>query len=474
MTGEVRTAATGEDARSIFAPPLRPTSVGILILITLIAFEEMAVAPALPTVARDLHAIGAYGWAFTGFLVANVVGMVVSGQTSDERGPKAPLAAGMLAFIAGLVIAGSAVSMGQLVAGRVIQGLGGGLVITAMYVVIGQGYPEPTRPKLFAAISSAWVVPSLLGPVVSGAVTQHLGWRWVFLGLLPLVIVGCVLMLPVLRSLRSTPASAPAGRAVDGRRLGRVVRALAVAAGIAVLEQAGQHPSALLAVAALAGLAALVWGLRALLPAGAARLRTGVPATVALRGVLAGAFFGTESLVPLSLTVQHGFGATEAGLPLACAGLTWALGSWWQGREVAGEESRRRIRLARTGYSCIALAASGIAVSAGTAGAGWLSYPSWALAGLGAGLTMSTLSVLLLRYTTDADRGTDSAALQLCDVTSSAVTTGIGGALVAAAAAGTIGYGQAFVWLDLSMAALAAFGVAAAGRLRPPERTSAA
>lgn len=225
MTGEVRTAATGEDARSIFAPPLRPTSVGILILITLIAFEEMAVAPALPTVARDLHAIGAYGWAFTGFLVANVVGMVVAGQVSDERGPTAPLAVGMLAFIAGLVIAGTALSMAQLVAGRVVQGLGGGLLMTAMYVVIGQGYPEPTRPKLFAAISSAWVVPSLLGPVVSGAVTQHLGWRWVFLGLLPLVIVGCVLMLPVLRSLRSTPrAPRPVGQSAAAGWAGSCAR----------------------------------------------------------------------------------------------------------------------------------------------------------------------------------------------------------------------------------------------------------
>lgn len=448
---------------SLFSGTLRATSGGIVILITLIAFEEMAVAPALPTVARDLHAVGAYGWAFTAYLIANVLGMVVSGQVSDRRGPRLPLIAGMLAFVAGLMTSGTATTMVQLVGGRLIQGLGGGLIITAIYVVIGERYPEALRPRVFAAISSAWVLPSLIGPALSGAVTEHLGWRWVFLGLLPVVLVGCALMAPVLRSLATRPS--------DGRglaRSGRVRRAVAVAAGIAALAQAGQHPSGPWLPAGAAGLVALIWGLRKLLPAGTVRARPGVPSTVALRGLLAGAFFGTEAMVPLSLTVQHGFSATEAGIPLACSGLTWALGAWWQGRAVAGDDTRLRVRLARVGYALIAVAAAGIATASAIPGAGLLAYPAWSLAGLGAGLAMSTLSVLLLRYTTDADRGADSASLQLADVTSSAITTGIGGALVAAAAAGSIGYTGAFVTLDLAMAAVALAGALAAGRLGAP------
>lgn len=452
---------TDAAAPSLFAGRLRATSAGIIVLITLIAFDEMAVAPALPTVARDLHAVGAYGWAFTGFLVANVVGMVVSGQLSDRRGPRLPLIVGMLAFVVGQLTAGTATTMAQLVGARAVQGVGGGLIITATYVVIGERYPEVTRPKLFAAMSSAWVVPSLVGPALSGVVTEHLGWRWVFLGLLPLILIGCALMLPVLRTLPARLAPVRAGPATRGR----VPRAGAVAGGIAVLEQAGQHPSpAWLGLGAL-GLVALVWGLRGLLPAGTVRVRRGVPSTVALRGLLAGAFFGTEAMVPLSLTVQHGFSPTEAGIPLACSGLTWAIGSWWQGRAVAGDDTARRVRLARCGYTFVALGAVGIAVSAAVGGDGLLAYPAWSLAGLGAGLTMSTLSVLMLRYTNDADRGSDSAALQLADVTSSAITTGIGGALVAAAAAGSIGYTSAFLILDLAMAAVAFGGAVAAGRL---------
>lgn len=452
---------------SIFSAPVRATSLGLLVLITLIAFEQMAVSAALPTAARDLHGLGAYGWAFTGFLVANVVGMVAAGQLSDRRGPSRPLLVGLVCFLTGLLLAGTATTMVQLVAGRVVQGLGGGLLITAAYVVIGQAYAEHLRPPLFTAISSAWVLPSLIGPAVAGLLAQHASWRWVFLGLAPFTAIGGVLILPVLRRLGRAPgADGTAGTGGPSR----LVAAVAVAAGIAALEQAGQHPTVLVIALALAGAAAMVWGLRSLLPAGTVRAAPGVSAPIALRGLLAGAMFGVESIVPLSLTVQHGYGATAAGLPLTASGISWAIGSWWQGRPVADDGAHRRIVLMRVGFACVAVAAVGMAVAALPAAPGWLAYPSWFVGGFGAGLTMSSAGILLLRYTTDARRGADSAALQLADATSSAVTTGIAGVLVAAAARGAIGSTAAFSTFDLLMCAVAAVGVLAAGRAHPAER----
>lgn len=448
--------------RSIFAPAYRSASGGILILVTLIAFEAMAVAAALPTAAREVHGLGAIGWAFTGFLVSDVVGMVVSGQVCDQRGPRLPMVAGLIAFLAGLGVAGTATSMVQLVAGRCIQGLGGGLLITAIYVVLGATFPDELRPKIFAAISAAWVLPSLLGPIVSGTLAQHASWRWVFLGLLPFVLAGALLMVPVLRRL-ATPATP--GRLADPRR---VLRAVGAAAGVAALEAAGQHPSPVSLPIAGVGVIALVWGLRALLPPGTVRVRRGVAAPVAMRGLFAGAFFGVESMVPLTQTVQHGFGATVASLPLVLAGVTWSVGSWWQGRDHPREGPERRVVLIRTGFALIAVAAALVAVAAQPHLPGWVIFPAWAIAGLGAGLTMSSLGVLLLRYTNDADRGADSAALQLADAVTSALTTGIGGVLVAAAARDVFGYTTAFTVLDLLMVAVAGIGVAVAGRARPP------
>ena len=444
--------------RTIFTPPLRATSVGLLILITLLAFEAMAVSAALPTAARAVGGLGAFGWAFTGFLVANVVGMVASGQLSDSRGPRTPLIAGLACFLAGLVLAGSATTMAQLVAGRVVQGLGSGLIIVAIYVVIGQAYPERLRPSVFAATSSAWVLPSLLGPGVSGALAEHASWRWVFLGLVPFVVVGGLLLAPVFRSLH--PAY-ERSRLADPRRL---FRAVGVAAGIAALEQAGQHPSALSLLLALAGFGALAWGIRPLLPPGTLRVRRGVAAPIALRGLLAGAFFGVESVVPLSLTLQHGYSATLAGLPLTCAGFSWSAGSWWQSRVDDAAEPERRIRLIRIGFVLVASASVVMALAAVPDLPGWLAFVAWVLAGLGAGFTMSSVGVLMLKYTTDADRGADSAALQLSDATASALTTGIAGVFVAAATRGAISATSGFVVLDLLMCGVALTGALIAGR----------
>jgi MFS family permease len=444
----------------MFSPSLRATTSGILVLITLVAFEAMGVAAALPTAARELHGLAGYGWAFTGMLVGNVVGLVVSGQLSDQRGPRLPLITGLVAFIAGLLLAGSSVSMAEFVAGRIVQGLGGGMLITAVYVVLGEMYGAQLRPKVFAAMSGAWVVPALVGPLVAGFLTQHASWRWVFLGLVPFAVAGAGLMVPALRRLRPRPAE-PRTRLAHPRR---VLRAVAVAAGVATLEAAGQHPSFASIALALAGIAALAWGLRALLPPGTLRVRPGVPAPIALRGLIAGSFFGVDSMVPLTLTVQHRYSAVAAGVPLAASGVTWAVGSWWQGRSGVSD----RIGLIRAGLGFIAAGAAGTAVVAFPAVPGWLVYGTWAVAGIGAGLGISSVGVLLLNYTTDADRGADSAALQVADVVMASLTTGLAGVLVAAAAVGALGYTSAFVVLDLSMAALALLGVAVARRAAAP------
>jgi MFS family permease len=201
------------------------------------------------------------------------------------------------------------------------------------------------------------------------------------------------------------------------------------------------------------------------LPAGTVSVRPGVGAPVALRGLLAGAFFGVEATVPLALIVQHGYGATVAGLPLAGSGVSWAYGSWVQGR-IRDEDAdpSRRIRLMRWGFVLTAIACASVGYAEQASAPGWLVYVTWPLAGVGAGLTMSSTSVLLLRHTTDAERGADSAALQLADATSSAITTGVAGVLVGAAATAAISYGTAFAIVGAAMAGIAVLGALVTGR----------
>ena len=268
-TGPEERTGQGAPAQTIFSPAYRVTTLGVLILMTIIAFEALAVATALPTAARSLHGLASYGWAFTGFLVTSVVGMVVSGMYSDLHGARRPLVVGLLLFLAGLLVASAAGSMLVLVAARFVQGFAVGLLITAMYVVTGEVYDDQLRPRFFAALAGAWVLPGLIGPMVAGWITEQLSWRWVFGGLTPFVVLGGLLMLPSLRQLRG-------GGAGTGRiDRGRIGYALLTALGVAAVANLGEHLDVLGAAGAVAGLVAMLAGLRRLLPAGTARFTPG-------------------------------------------------------------------------------------------------------------------------------------------------------------------------------------------------------
>ena len=157
---------------SSLSAPYRALTLGMITLVTLVAFEAVAVTTAMPTVARALDGLTLYALAFGGALAASVVGMVVAGAWGDARGPAGPTWAGVALFIAGLFIAGTAPDMWVLVGGRAVQGFGGGLVVVALYVVVGRAYPADLHPRVFAAFAGAWVLPSIAGPSIAGLIVE--------------------------------------------------------------------------------------------------------------------------------------------------------------------------------------------------------------------------------------------------------------------------------------------------------------
>src|SRR3954471_1004732 len=119
----------------------RGMTLGLLALVTMFAFEAVAVSLAMPSVARDLDGETLYPIAVVGMLTAAIVGMVVGGIWSDARGASLPLTVGGFGFVAGLLVSGFAGSMEVFVGGRLLQGLGAGAALTAMYVAVGDAYP---------------------------------------------------------------------------------------------------------------------------------------------------------------------------------------------------------------------------------------------------------------------------------------------------------------------------------------------
>ncbi|MEV7034004.1 MFS transporter [Streptomyces sp. NPDC093272] len=459
--------ADSVDDQGVLGRSYRALSVGIVSVVLLIAFEATAVGTAMPVAARELDGVSLYAFAFSGYFTTSLFGMVLAGQWSDRRGPLGALTTGIGAFAAGLVVAGTAQAMWVFILGRAVQGLGGGLVIVALYVVVGRAYPERLRPAIMAAFAAGWVVPSIVGPLAAGAVTEHLGWRWVFVGIPVLVVFPVALALPQIRRLAGGPVADEPREPFERRR---IRLAFAISAGAGLLQYAAQDLRWVSLLPAAVGAALLVPAVLGLLPRGTYRAVRGLPSVVLLRGVAAGAFISAESFVPLMLVTQRGLSPTLAGFSLAAGGVTWALGSWVQARPRVAPYRERLMGLG------MVLVAAAIATAPSVLVHGvpvWTVAVAWAFGCFGMGLVIASSSVLMLRLSAPHEAGSNSAALQISDGLSNVVLLAAAGAAFAAlgggSTTGTAGSGAhpaAFAFVFLPMAAVALVGVWVTTRLR--------
>lgn len=406
-------------------------TVGSVVLIFLAAIEALAVTTVMPLVASDLHGEALYAVAFAGTLATGVIGMVAAGAWSDRAGPRAPLYTAIALFTIGLVIAGLATDMYVLVLGRLIQGLGGGGQTVALYVVVARVYPPQLHGRIFAAYAAAWVVPSMIGPFLAGAVAQYLHWRWAFLGVAVLTALAFVLVAVRLRGVdlnthpgedEAPPIDVPAG----GRIGVRILLAVLVAvAAVAVGFAADLAPVAGWPLAA-ASIVVIAFAIRPLLPIGTLRAAPRLPSVVLMRGMAAGAFFAAEAYVPKMLMERFDFSPTIAGLALTVSALAWSGGSAVQGRYGERLGSRRMVVISTV---LMLIGFGGVLVVSLLHAASWAVVALWGFAGGGMGLLYPRLTVLTLAYSTPADEGFNSSALSISDSTGSAVTIAIAGLL---------------------------------------------
>jgi MFS family permease len=447
--------------RGAWAPDRRLLTVALLGLVTAGAFEGMAVPTVLPALVDELGGLDLYGWAFSAFWLTNIVGITLAGVDADRRGPTRALVAGSVLFALGMVVSGLATGMPHVITGRAIQGFGSGALGSVVYVVIARAYAPDARPRMIALVSSAWIIPGLIGPALAGFVTDVVGWRWVFLGIVAPVLVLGLAVVPRLRPL-GAPQSAAAGPRTDRRRALDAVQ-LAVGSTM-VLAALGIGQPALAVGLGVGGLVVGVAALRHLLPAGTLRLAPGRPSVVVAIFAVAFAFFGTEAYVPLTMVEVRGGSVTLGGLALSASAVTWSTGAWLQARAAAAGIRRTLvvvgvllIGLGIGVTSLVLLPAAPIATAA----------IGWAIGGLGMGLAYSMLALLVLETAPEGEEGRSSAALQLMFTLGTAFGAGTGGALVAMADAGVVPLPVALGGVNGLMAAVALLGLVVAWRVPP-------
>lgn len=424
--GGDRAGGSGEDdtqspqaMTGLWHPNARPITIGATAMISLFALEYIAVGTAMPTVARELDGLDLFALAFGATMAASVIGMVLGGWWSDRSGPARVVSAGAMFLVAGLMVAGLAPTMEILVLGRALQGIGGGLASVAIYVIIGQGLPDRLRPMMFSLLAAAWVLPGLIGPVVTGLAVDHLHWRAVFLVVAPLVLIAWLILRPALGRTH---------RAHDAPHLNgtTVLWAIAAAAMAGVLYLAGDTVQWREVLVGVPLVVVLVLAARRLLAPGALTLRRGMPSVIATRGLLGASFIVAEAYLPRLMQEVHGYGVTMSGAVLAIGSVTWALGSLIQGRL---PERFDRYLLLRVG-TCI-VGAGMVVLLASVAGGwpGWTVLVIWGATLTGVGLAYPTTSLLTLRLSLPGEVGRNASGLQVSEPLTTAVLLAAAGAL---------------------------------------------
>lgn len=410
--------------QSIFAKRYAALSIGIILAAMTIGFEGLAVTTVAPIIAGDLQGLHLFGWIFSAYLLAQIVGTLVIGRQIDRRGPALLFTAAIIIFAIGLIIAAVANNMYILIISRALQGFGAGAMYTCIYTAISLSYPDSLRAKILGALGTAYVLPSMLGPYVAGLLASQWSWRLVFWGVLPFLLLAIFLSMPVFLRLKM-PAVQQASQ-----QSGVISLSILLAIGTGLfLSGLGMLPKMLGIVLVVVGLLLMIQPLRKLLPAGTLSLRPGLASLIGSRGLFFAAYVCTQNFLVLALTDTKGMSADKAGLIVASAALSWSIIAMLQARWDAADQGRGRHKRIISG---IILMLVGIAIMV------WIPAINTTLAvlgeiiiGIGIGLAHTVSGTVAFSVVKEGESGQVSGSLQFADSFTPGVAVGIGGAIIA-------------------------------------------
>ena len=409
---------------SVFSsiPKLSPLKTGLVLAITIGAFDDMAIATILPLIATELGGEQYYGAAFSSFVLASLFATVWAGKQCDVRGPRRPFILGLVLFAVGFLLAAIAPSMPIFVLARTVQGLGNGIIMALVFAVINLAYDKDQRPAALALISAAWVIPSLIAPTGAGIIAEYAHWRWVFPGLIPFLFLTAWLTLPVLKRYDvSDPTLGTTNTLVPAFRL-----SAGVALVLAMISQQDLSPLIVLG-GVIFGVVISFKPFEMFMPAKIWSLGTGLAAAMGLRFSLNFVFFGCEVLLPYMLIQKYGFTAIEAGVVLTSSAIAWALGSQFQAR-LSSRLSTQVFLYIGGGLMCLAIVGI-VSLVLFSVSVYWV-YLFWSLAGFGVGTCFTCISAYAMSHTPVGEEGLQASAAGVSSALGVGLATGLAGAIL--------------------------------------------
>ncbi|MGW7405658.1 DHA2 family efflux MFS transporter permease subunit [Streptomyces sp. NPDC054833] len=176
----------------------------LLLGLLLAALDQTIVSTALPTIVSDLGGLEHLSWVVTAYLLASTAATPLWGKLGDQYGRKKLFQIAIVIFLIGSALCGMAQNMGELIGFRALQGLGGGGLIVLSMAIVGDLVPPRERGRYQGLFGAVFGTTSVLGPLLGGLFTEHIGWRWVFYINLPVGIVALAVIATALRIPRKS------------------------------------------------------------------------------------------------------------------------------------------------------------------------------------------------------------------------------------------------------------------------------
>lgn len=297
---------------------LLATFSALVLVLLLASLDQTIVSTALPTIVSEIGGLAHLSWIVTAYLLSTTIVVPLYGKLGDVFGRRIVLQTAVSIFLVGSALCGLAENLPELIAFRILQGLGGGGLIVTAIAVVGDIVPPRERGRYQGFFGGVFGLSTVLGPLIGGFIVNDLSWRWIFLINLPL---GLLALVVINRTLR--PHVRP--KKVDIDYLGATLLAISLTCIVLVTSLGGtliyEAPVSMFAISLL-GIVSLAAFLYVetqvpdpLLPLSLFKNRAFVIAT-SIGFIVGMALFGSITLLPVYLQVVKGLDPMSAGLHL--------------------------------------------------------------------------------------------------------------------------------------------------------------
>ena len=405
-------------------PPRRQVTLSLVcvgLAMFLAALSQTVVASIMTSIVTDLGGFDRYTWPATSYLVAATVAYPIVGRLSDIYGRRAFLIAGVAIFIVGSALVGVSASMNQVIGFRLVQGIGGGIVMTCSYVSIADLFRPEDRGKFLGILGALYAVATVVGPVMGAFVAEGLSWNWVFL----FIALAGVPVLALTLWIYPRANSLPRQRGLDYPGMAVLILAvvpLALALSSAGVLHAWDAPQSIGLLAFGLAMAALFVVIESrsgspIMPLEIYRNRA-VTVAVIVTLMTSVSLQGFVLFLPLYFQVALGVSVTQAGAMLAPMLLGMVVGAILAGQLLSRTGGRYRMQL----LVSTALMAVGMYLFATLSDGGRFalgrpilySQIYLVITAIGFGGVVATLSVAVQNAVAFRNVGIATAALQFC------------------------------------------------------------